>query len=507
MVLSIKDLSLELGQKKLFRGLNLKINSTDKVGLVGSNGSGKSSLLKCIIGQIEPDFGKVELAGSSAYLAQETHKVSEISMGQLGHDLSIEEYLILHCNLDVESWEISKLINQMNMDGHSPSSKLSQLSGGQKVKVEIIKLLIEKPDLLILDEPTNFLDIPTAQWLMKYLMSYEKAILVVSHDLRLMNKALTRIWFLNELKKNVTVYNGNYDLFLRSAAAQEEWLIRKIKSEEKKAKAKAASAAVISSRTSTKEKMKGARKRAEAEKMKEEVEEMKKELKKVKRMQLKFEIKHQSSRNVLKVQSISKSYGQPVLKDISFDLTRSERMVILGKNGAGKTTLLKILSGQIEADDGSFKWGHNVDFGYYAQEYEGLDYNQTLIENIQSDPRIEEKGYEYSRRVLGSFLFTGTDVEKPVYVLSGGEKTRLAMAKIIAGGYNTLLLDEPTTYLDPQSIQILLDSLMDYKGTVILVSHEPEFVAKFKPDKALLMPEEKFTYYSDEYLDRVGIIQ
>lgn len=508
-MLEIKNLSLEVGHKKLFERINLSILGSDKVGIIGVNGSGKSSLLKAIVGELEPSFGDITIRGSYAYLAQETHK--ESGTGSSGAaknpiEMSIEEYLVLEHNLDVEAWEIQKLMNQMNMKEHTTESKLGQLSGGQKVKVDIIKLLLKQPDLLILDEPTNFLDIPTAEWLMKYLINYEKALLVVSHDLRLMNKALTRIWYLNERTHDITVYNGNYEKFMAMKSAQEEWLVKQIKLEDKKAKAMAEAAAVISARGSTKEKRKGARKRAEAEEMKQKSKEMSQSLQASKKMNLRFEVDHQPSVNVLQVNSVAKSYVFPVLRDISFELERGEKMVILGKNGAGKTTLLKILAGVSEADHGEVKWGYNVDVGYYAQEYEGLDYHQTLLQNMMTEERVYSKGEQYARKILGAFLFSGKNVDKQVMVLSGGEKTRLAMAKIMAYGYNTLILDEPTTYLDPQSIEILLGALESYKGTLIIVSHEPDFVAGLKPTRVLLMPEERFTHYTDEYLERVRFV-
>lgn len=511
-MLQIKNLSLALGGKELFKNLNLTILGNDKIGIIGVNGSGKSSLLKCIVGELEPDLGNVEIRGTYAYLAQETHK-SEKSTNNLNAStsedaddaLTIEEYFVLHNNIDIEPWEIQKFMNFMNMTPHTPDSLISELSGGQKVKVDIIKLLVQKPDLLILDEPTNFLDIPTAEWLMKYLVGYEKALLVVSHDLRLMNRSLTRVWFLDELNKSVTVYNGNYDKFIKMKAAQDEWLVHQIQKQEKMAKDMANSAAIISKRGATKEKMKAARKREVAEKLAEEAQQLSQKLQKSKKINIKFDLQKTSSINVLKAVNISKNYKAPVLNDVKIEIERGDKVVIIGKNGAGKTTLLKILSGSIKPDSGDIKWGHNVDIGYYAQEYEGLEYSETVLENLTHDDRIRVKGEQYCRKVLGSFLFSGDTVEKQVKVLSGGEKTRLAMAKIIAGGYNTLLLDEPTTYLDPKSIDIVETALIDYPGTLLLVSHDPSFVSKISPDKALLMPEEKFTHFSKEYLARVGI--
>jgi ATP-binding cassette, subfamily F, member 3 len=503
-MLKIQNLSLQLGNKHLFDHVTIKIEPKEKIGIVGVNGSGKSSLLKTIMGQIKLEDGKIDMEGKIAYLSQEVHIENKAISD---NDLTVEEYLVLNLDNIIETWEISKLMNQMNLDGKDPDSKISEMSGGQKVKVEIIKILLSRPNLLILDEPTNFLDIPTAEWLMGYLTKYPEAVLVVSHDLRLMNRAINKIWFLNEFTKKIDVFNDNYENFLVKKALEDENLAKRLKDQDKKVVQLHAKAEKLKIGLEGKGAL-SARMHDKADAMKEEVEEARKGLQKSAKMSVKFEVKQFPGRRILDVNNLAKSYGNhQVLKNVTFEVIRGETTVIIGKNGAGKSTLLKLLTGNIEANSGSFEWGHNVDYGYYAQEYEGLDYKQNLYDNLRNDVRLDNLYEQDIRRILGTFLFSGDKVNQDVGTLSGGEKTRLAIAKLFAGGFNTLILDEPTTYLDPTSKGILLDALKKYEGTLILVSHLPDFVQELEPERVILMPEEKSCLYHEKFLDRVGLVQ
>ncbi len=500
-MLSINGLSISKGGKNILDNINLFLARGEKIGLVGVNGAGKTTLLKILADEDEADLGTVSLSGTFSYLSQEIHMEILESMDK---ELSIGEYLIIEKELDVEEWEINKLLNYMNMQGKNTDSLLSQLSGGQKIKVELIRMLLEKPDLLILDEPTNFLDIPSAQWLMSFLITYPKAVLVVSHDLRLMNKGISKIWYLNDVKRNVEVYKGNYDAFLKQIALKDELLAKTLKAQEKKVKRMFEYAKTLSARGMTKEKMKGAKKLELARKEKDKMLKLSKELVKSKKMKITIPTPYHCGRNILEVVNIKKEYikGIPVLKSVSFEMERGEKISIIGKNGAGKTTLLKILAGRMKQTKGRYQWGMGVVIGYYSQEYEDLDYEKSVLENIS---RLDWGDID-RRSFLGRFLITGDMVQQKIKTLSGGEKTRLALAKLFASRSNVLLLDEPTTYLDPQSQEILLTALKEYKGTILLVSHQPEFVKRLDVDKVLLMPEEKFGYFKEEYLDKVGII-
>lgn len=500
-MLNVNNVSLEKGSKEILKDINLILSPTDKVGLVGVNGAGKTTLLKLIAGIEEPDYGDIQVKGSMSYIAQETHNQMEIAKHS---NLTIGEYIIIQKGVDAEEWEIMKLLNNLKMGGKDCDSKLSELSGGQKIKVELIRILLEESDLLILDEPTNFLDIPSAEWLMSYLITYPKAVLVVSHDLRLMNKGITKIWYLNEREQNVEVYRGNYEQFLKVKKERDEFLFKQLISEERKAKKMFELAQNLSGRKSVKEKRRAARRFEQARELKENVKELEMKTRKGKRMRVSIPIPEQSNKFVLGVEHISKEYVEdvPVLKDVSFEVERYQRVAIIGRNGVGKTTLLKILAGRLEASSGSYAWGFNTNVGYYSQENEDLDYSETVWENV----RKLDWGSLDKRKFLGRFLLTGDMVNQKVRTLSGGEKTRLALAKLFAVGHNVLLLDEPTTYLDPGSQEILLGALQEYKGTILLVSHEPNFVKELGIDKVLLMPEEYFGYYKEEYIDRVGIV-
>jgi len=500
-MLNIEKISLNRGNKEILKDITLTIDTNEKIGLVGINGAGKSTLLKIVVGKEEPDLGTVSFKGTISYLDQETHRGLDVESYP---ELTIGEYLIIEKEVEAEEWKIKKLLNNLKMEDKDCDSKLGELSGGQKIKVEIIKILLEKSDLLVLDEPTNFLDIPSAEWLMRYLISYPKAVLVVSHDLRLMNKGLSKIWYLNENTHDVEVYRGNYEQFLKVKALRDEFLVKQLESEEKKAERVFELAQGLSGRKSVKEKKRAARKFEQAKALKGEVNELKSKLVKSRRMKIEIPTPSQSGVNVLEVNNISKSYIDSimVLRDISLKVYRYDRIAIIGKNGVGKTTLLKILAGKQKATGGDFEWGYGTDFGYYSQENEDLDLSKTVWGNVE---RLDWGNID-KRKFLGSFLISGDMIDQKVSTLSGGEKTRLALAKLFAGRHNVLMLDEPTTYLDPDSQDVLLGALKEYKGTILIVSHEPMFVKELGIEKVLLMPEERFTHFRDEYLDRVGLI-
>ena len=499
-MLKIKNIHVNLGGKDILENVSLRILDGEKIGLVGVNGAGKSTLLKSIIGQVDLDLGEINSDGKITYLSQEIHKEME---SEYDEDITIGEYLLVEKNIEAEEWQIKKMLNHLKLEDKDTDSKMYELSGGQKIKVEIIKILLEEADLLVLDEPTNFLDIPSSEWLMRYLISYPKSVLVVSHDLRVMNRALSKIWFLNERTRSVEVFKGNYTDFLKQKSFQDEMVVKQIESQNKKIKHIFQTATVLAGRKSIKEKKRSSKKFQEVEKMKNELKEKQDLLQKSKKMRISLPEIQESSKNVLTVEGVSKEYlkGIPVLKDVSFEVKRGEVLAIIGKNGAGKTTLLKILSGAFSQDKGDVLWGHGVTIGYYSQEYEGLDYGQSVLDSVDGIGF----GNEQIRKFLGNFLISGEMVYQKVGTLSGGEKTRLALCKIFMKNYNVLLLDEPTTYLDPASCDILLEALRQYKGTVILVSHSPSFVKDLDIDKVLLMPEEKFTFFQEEYINLVGI--
>ncbi|HCC68071.1 TPA: hypothetical protein DEP90_02605, partial [Patescibacteria group bacterium] len=307
-MLQIKNLNYEIGGNTILKDVSLFLGRGEKVGIVGVNGAGKSTLLKSIVGQIEKDSGEINIVGTFSYLSQEIH--NEIWFRHKDQTLTIGEYLILDQGLDIEEWEINKFLNNLHMRDKDCESILSELSGGQKIKVELVRILLKKPDILILDEPTNFLDISSAQWLMKYLIDYPNAVLVVSHDLRLMNRGLSKIWFLNELNHNVEVYKGNYNKFLKLKAQQDESLVRAITNIERNAKRLKKSAEQLAGRKTYKEAKRASRRFEKVKELKKEVRNKERMLAKSKRMKIKLPTPQRCSRRVLLVEGISKRYGE-----------------------------------------------------------------------------------------------------------------------------------------------------------------------------------------------------
>jgi len=477
------------------------IGPGQKVGLIGVNGAGKSTLLKIIVGETNPDFGSVQNTMTTGYIAQELSTDT-----QFDNIETIREFINIDSSSPFPDHSISKFLAKIGMSDKTPDSRFHELSGGQKTKAAIVKLLLEEPQLLVLDEPTNFLDIPSANWLMFYLGTYSGAVLVVSHDLRLMNKNIDKIWFLNEVTKKVEQYKGTYEKFIAQKDLEDEHLIKRIEKEQQLYKKLLKTASHLGRHNSTRAKMKGAKYRAKAAALKQKIPRQKKSRKK---MKIRYDIRREPGYKILEVENVAKSFQtdtgmKQVLFNINFQLTRKQRLVVIGVNGAGKSTLLKIISGILQPDDGPagkalVEIGHNVDLGYYAQEYENFKPDSTPLSEFDSKEEGKIRGF------LGNFLFSRDQVFQKTSSLSGGEKTRLALAKLFYQGHNFLLLDEPTTFLDPESQRILSDALTSYPATVILISHNPSLVEAINPTHALLLPEEKFTHYDHSLLDRVTV--
>lgn len=485
--------------EKLLDNVSGSIGPGQKVGLIGVNGAGKSTLLKIIIGEVIPDSGTIKNSFTTGYISQDLTKNlddREIT--------TIRDFINLERKNPHEDYKISQFLAKIGMSDKIPDSKFSELSGGQKTKMAIIKLLLNEPEMLILDEPTNFLDINAANWLMKYLGEYKGAVLVVSHDIRLMDKNIDKIWLLDEFKHKIEQYKGNYSKFLAQKELEDEQLVKRIKKEESEYKRMLKVAKNLAQ--VDKYKHTAAKLRERAEKMKDSFDHAARKSKKVR---LRLDIQKDPGYKILDVKNVSKCFKtdsglKQVLYNINFSLVRRQRLVVIGVNGVGKTTLLKIVAGKLSPDDGpdgkaSIEIGHNVDIGYYAQEYENLNYSSTPLEEFEdgTEGRI--------RSFLGNYLFSKDQINQRISTLSGGERTRLALAKLFYKGHNFLLLDEPTTFLDPESQKILIETLAGYPETIVLVSHNPDLVAGIKPSHALLLPEEKFTHYEDSLLDRVTI--
>jgi len=380
---------------------------------------------------------------------------------------------------------------------------LSVLSGGERRRVELSRILFAGSDVLLLDEPTNHLDADAKGWLMKFLRSYRGALLVISHDLDLLDEAITRVLHLDradeEATGHIVEYKGTYTQYISARAKDEERLAKQAAAQAKEINrlqtvvdrfgAKATKAAMAHS----------------VEKRIARLEAGKIDAPQAARiMSVKFPDPPHCGRSVLEVSDLTKGYGgPPVFRDVSFDIGRGERLLVLGLNGAGKTTLLRILAGQSAPDSGTVHFGHQVVGGYYAQEHEGLQVDRSLLDHMRD--QAGQLGESTLRSLLGMFGLTGDKAHQEAGTLSGGEKTKLALAQLVAGRYNLLLLDEPTNNLDPGSRQAIAEALAAWPGTMVIVSHDEEFVRYLQPQRVLMMPDGELDYWSDELLDLVAL--
>ena len=490
----------------ILKNVTFSINDGDKIGMIGLNGAGKSSIIKIILGQENHD-GSIENINEKGsvfvnpnmkigYLSQ-IHKFDSENNSVYEELLSVfsEQRNILH---DIEKISLRMAIeenvdnlmeeyNSLNekyeaMDGYNMEYKIKQvmqglelndfkesqiksLSGGEKTRVTLAKLLLEEPDLLILDEPTNHLDILSIEWLEEYLKKYGKSFLLVSHDRIFLDSVCNKIYELERGK--VEQYNGNFSDFV----IQKELILKgEIKRFEKETE-KIKKMEEYITRFKAGIKAKQARGR---QKILDRLNRMDDTVFNPNRMKLKFDISSSSADRVLSVKNLSKSFdGKKVLNNISFDMYKGDKVGIIGKNGIGKSTLLKILMGIKNQDDGEFKFGERVKLGYYDQDHQNLFPENNILQEINTSLNYTE---EYLRSKAASFLFVGDDVLKPVSKLSGGEKVRLSLLKLSEQKGNLLLLDEPTNHLDIYSIEVLEDALIDYEGSLLLVSHNRHFI-------------------------------
>ena len=490
----------------ILKNVTFSINDGDKIGMIGLNGAGKSSIIKIILGQ-ENHGGSIENINEKGnvfvnpnmkigYLSQ-IHKFDSENNSVYEELLSVfdEQRNILHNiekislrmaieeNVDNLMDEFNKLNEKYEaMDGYNIEYKIKQvmqglelndfkenqiksLSGGEKTRVTLAKLLLEEPDLLILDEPTNHLDILSIEWLEEYLKKYSKSFLLVSHDRIFLDSVCNKIYELERGK--VEQYNGNFSDFVLQKELILKGEIKRFEKESEKIK----KMEEYITRFKAGIKAKQARGR---QKILDRLNRMDDPVFNPNRMKLKFDISSSSADRVLSVKNISKSFdGKKVLNNVSFDMYKGDKVGIIGKNGIGKSTLLKILMGIKKQDNGEFKFGERVQLGYYDQDHQNLFPENNILQEINTSLSYTE---EYLRSKAASFLFVGDDVLKPVSKLSGGEKVRLSLLKLSEQKGNLLLLDEPTNHLDIYSIEVLEDALIDYEGSILLVSHNRHFI-------------------------------
>ncbi|MCM3444779.1 ABC-F family ATP-binding cassette domain-containing protein [Metabacillus halosaccharovorans] len=529
ILLQINQLSKYFGADPILSNIKLEVQTRDKIALVGRNGAGKSTLLKIISGAMSYDSGEIIKPKdvSIGYLAQDTGLESQLSiwnemnlvfkhlklmeedMRKLEHRMAtvdpnsetqkfeqlLKEYDKLQVKFKEEGGyqyeaDIRSVLHGLGFSSFNPETKISSLSGGQKTRLALGKLLLTKPDLLILDEPTNHLDIETLTWLEQYLQNYPGAILIVSHDRYFLDKIVNQVY---EISRNTsTRFIGNYSNYLKQKAENYEKEVKSFeRQQEEVAKLKDFIQRNIA-RASTTKLAQSRRKKLE------KMELMNKPLGDEKSASFQFDIERQSGNDVLKATDISVSYDkhQPIISNISFSISRGDSIALVGPNGIGKSTLLKSIVQKLDALTGSFSLGSHVQIGYYDQQQADLTSNKRVLDELWDEyPQQTEKEI---RTVLGNFLFSGDDVLKPVSTLSGGEKARLALSKLMLQKANFLILDEPTNHLDLDSKEILENALIDFPGTILFVSHDRYFINRIAT-KVFELSSHNLTEYLGDY--------
>lgn len=532
--MQIKNLSMSFGNYELFKNVNLYIDDNQKIGVVGVNGAGKTTFFKIIMGKIEPDAGKVILGNRRVSLLPQVLSDDNFSM-----DISVFDFLLSGRPIDkindelqwqyekvskeldenkqqkifnkieklqkkLDYWEflsaettLLKIIDGMKIDDSLLDKKLSELSGGQKSKIAFARLLYSNPEIILLDEPTNHLDKDTKDYVINYLKNYRGSVFVISHDIDFLNEVTTMILFLNKGKKTFELYEGNYDRFKKLNDEQETALEQQIKKEQMEEDKLKAFINKYASSSGKRKKM---------------VQDREKKLEKLNKnkttnvfleKQAKMEIvmNRESSKIPLKVNHLCFKYDQNdeknLINNLSFSLYRGEKFLIVGKNGVGKSTLLKLIIGKLKPNSGDIDIGKKADIGYYAQEHELLDSKKSIIDNFAEINISQAK----LRSVLGRFLFYGDDVFKKVGVLSPGERSRVALAKLSLSGANFLILDEPTNHLDPKTQTIIAETFKEFPGTMLVVSHNLEFVDNLGIERTLVLPDGKISYYDRQVLE------
>ncbi len=537
-MLQVQSLSVEVGGRVVVSDATFTVMPKDKVGLVGRNGAGKTSLFKVLGGEAEPIAGKITRKGGFGYLPQDPRiagiydgrsAISHILSGRnIDDDLMRIEKLRIAMEEDASERNVQRFSRAeeefalkggyaaesearsiaagLGMNGERLDLPVGVLSGGERRRVELSRILFAGSDALLLDEPTNHLDVDAKTWLLGFLRQYRGALLVISHDLDLLDEAITRVLHLDRVAEDATghivEYRGTYSQYQRARAEDEERLAKKAALQAKEIDrlqtvvdrfgAKATKAAMAHSIEKRIDRLQGEKVNAPNA---------------TRRIQVKFPDPPPCGTTVITAEHLCKGYGgPPVFEDVSFDLGRGERLLVLGLNGAGKTSLLRILAGETNADIGQFAFGHQVQCGYYAQEHDNLDTNASLLDNIRREvPPGVQLTETQLRGLLGMFGLSGEKVFQKSGTLSGGEKTKLALAMLMVGRNNLLLLDEPTNNLDPPSREAVADALSGWKGAIIFVSHDTEFVEHLSPTKVLLMPDGQVDYFGQDWLDLVSL--
>lgn len=522
--MKIDNLSLSFGTAEVYKNLTVEFNQNDKVGIIGVNGAGKTTLFKLILGELTPDAGTITVSSKIGYLPQViednfdkemsvfdyllsarpikelenklTNLYEQIANEKNEHNLKkymkditkVEDELTYYEQYNAES-ELLKIIAGMNIDDTLLDLKLKNLSGGQKSKIAFARLLYSKPETLLLDEPTNHLDLDTKDYIIEYLKNYKGLILVISHDTSFLDEITNKTLYIDKNKKTGTLYNGSYSKY-EKIKKERELATSRLHDKQQKEEEKLKEIIARYIRGNEKKANIAKDRQKKLEKLLNEKVEVEKKNKYTK---FKINIKYPSYSIPISCNNLTFGYTEENLlyQNLTFDLIRGEKFLIVGENGIGKTTLLKLIMNILTPLEGSINISEKTLIGYYAQEHDLLNKEKTIKENF-SDSGLTD--YEL-RRFLGSFLFTNDDIFKKINILSPGERSRVALAKIALSGANTLLLDEPTNHLDPMTQLIIADTFKDYEGTMLVVSHNLEFVDNLGIERMLLLPSGRIMYY------------
>ncbi len=531
-MISVSDLELRAGARLLVQAATFQVAAGDRIGLVGRNGAGKTTLLKVLAGEAQPAAGTARGNETIGYLPQDTRVgdldvlatdrilqargLDEVLAGMrraeagmadpdpARRDVAVRRYGQLEERLTVlggyaAEAEAASLASSLGLPAKVLRQPLRTLSGGQRRRVELARILFGGATTLLLDEPTNHLDADSVSWLRDHLRAYRGGLIVVSHDTELLGALVTKVFHLDADRAELDVYNVGWKAYLEQRETDARRRRRERVNAERQAAALHAQADKMRAKATKAKAAQAMAKRADrllsgvsADRQADRV------------ARLRFPEPVHCGKLPLSAQALSKSYGSlEVFTDVDMAIDKGARIVVLGLNGAGKTTLLRLLAGVEAPDTGEVRPGHGLRIGYYAQEHETLDNDRTVLDNMRSvAPDLAEAE---QRRILGSFLFSGDDVAKPAGVLSGGEKTRLALALLVTSGANVLLLDEPTNNLDPGSRAEILSALRRYRGAIVLVTHDEGAVEALGPERVLLLPDGVEDIWSPDLADLVAL--
>ncbi|MEK0306629.1 ABC-F family ATP-binding cassette domain-containing protein [Bifidobacterium favimelis] len=531
MAIEARGLEIRIGARLLLKATDFHVAKGDRIGLVGRNGAGKTTLTRVITGDMLPSDGSVRVTGRLGYLPQSTH-AGDPTQSALDRVMSARDIATTitrmrkaeHDMTDPDPKVMEKAMKRYdkaqqdfeNAGGYAAQSEaiimgeslglsqdtlrqeLGTLSGGQRRRIELARILYSEADTLILDEPTNHLDADSIEWLKDYLRKFEGGFLVISHSTELLDETVNKVWHLDAQTATIDMYSMGWKAYLRQRVVDEERRRREREVAEKKAErlmkqgirlhAKATKAVAAQNMMRRAERLLAGTQEAErAEKVAD----------------LRFPDPAPCGRTPIMAEDLSKAYGSNIVfAGINLAIDKGSRVVILGYNGAGKTTTLRLLDGLEKPDTGRVILGHGAKIGYFAQEHDTLDESLTVLENLRHvAPDLDDT---QARTILGSFLFSGDDAMKPTNVLSGGEKTRLALATLVTSRANVLLLDEPTNNLDPASREEILKAISKYEGAIVLVTHDEGAVKALDPERVLLMPDGDEDLWNDDYLDLVA---